>query len=236
MGWRDIAKKGLDAAKTELARQSEVAAATAERLVETAKADIARKREEAAANIERLKKHVAEEQEKERLREIEEAGRKTRELQALREPRSHVETDFVKAEYGVPHCNFSRTQDGFRVSIAARGFFLIYPTAKTKIITIEVTRTAVIIDDQLKVRNRKMTRRDFGKFYLAQEAATPNAGFAILGYQYGNQYFPFGGLIDDREAREIASALNRELVNTPQDGDENQTSPAALRTARPTDF
>ena len=192
------------------------------------------------------------------LREI---GEKGAEAAANKDRAADAEADFVKAEYGVPHCNFERTPEGFRVTfnraglgshavvsglsnpsggaaavgslvgLVAVGAFALAKKAG-KGTTIEVTRRAVIIDD------KKMTRRDFVQFSVAKTWKAGNRAdtLAVLGYQYGSRSFEFGGAWDEGQAAEVASSLNHELRMVPMEGDEERKSPEALRAARPTDF
>ena len=59
---------------------------------------------------------------------------------------------------------------------------------------------------------------------------------AVLGYSYGLRSFPFGGAWPEREAYEVAIALNAYLRNTPVAGAEEQLSATELRNARSSDF
>jgi hypothetical protein len=98
---------------------------------------------------------------------------------------------------------------------------------------IEITPDAVIINGKI------LNRQDFGSFSFSiwtfqQKTSTTN--FGVLEYTYGRRTFTFGGLWGEREAVEVASALNDHLRMTPQAGNDHNPQPEQLRAARPTDF
>jgi hypothetical protein len=166
---------------------------------------------------------------------------------------------FAIANYDVPHCDFTKTAEGFIVSfnqaklgvhkgmadlsqpkgvgqavgsligIAAIGAF----RAAQGGTIVEVTRDAVIID------GKKMARRDFGNFHISHTlngSPLADGSVAVLGYSFGRQSFEFGGAWPAHEANEVASALNSHLRLTPDAASEQRASPETLRAARPTDF
>ena len=97
---------------------------------------------------------------------------------------------------------------------------------------IEVTRDAVIID------GKAYRRGDFGGFRINRTFNPGNVAVTLaeLGFSYGRQTFPLGGALSEKQAMEIASALNEYLRQSPQEGDEQQPSADQLRGARPSDF
>lgn len=169
---------------------------------------------------------------------------------------------YAVADYGVPHCHYEKTDEGFIVTfnkthvgfhsamdrlgggkksgVEAFGALigLIFVAVGWGIhksaggTKIEVTRDAVIIDD------KKMSRDDFGGFNVDStfKGGSRSDTIATLGYQFGNRSFAFGGAWPEGQATEVASSLNRHLRRTPRAGDEFRASPEMLRAARPTDF
>jgi len=136
---------------------------------------------------------------------------------------------FAKAEWGVPHVDFKRTDDGFIVSFKrppasvqkyAKERFEAQNYNRTlgpaivgavslglghimkKATTIIVTNDAVIID------NKKMSRDDFGGFCVYATWQLNSDIISVLGYSFGRQRFQFGGGWPEHKAIEIASALN----------------------------
>jgi hypothetical protein len=169
------------------------------------------------------------------------------------------EDGFAVANYDVPHCDFTKTEEGFIVKFnrAKLGIHkgmagLSQPQGAGQAVgslvgmavlgavraaqggsTIEVTRDAVIID------GKKMSRYDFGSFNISHSfGGSPivDRSVAVLGYSFGNQSFEFGGAWPENQANEVASSLNDHLRRTPMVGDDHRPSPEALRQTRPTDF
>lgn len=167
------------------------------------------------------------------------------------------------ADYGVPHVRkFNRTEDGFTVSFnrlpvgfakatasladnnkglaaALMGLVLLLIGGIVALsyklfggTNIEVTK------DTIDVNGKKLARADFGGFSIGSTYQIPGQEqtLAVLSYAYGNQSFPFGGAWTEKEAAEVASALNLHLRRTPKPGDETRMPPEQLRAARPTDF
>ena len=170
---------------------------------------------------------------------------------------------FVEADYSVPHTQFNRTADGFTVTYKntplwfykivhmdmshAKGlgalFALLFVYLPGLIIggiifAIFGRTTIVVTADTITIDKKILRRADFAHFSVNQTYKSPKDEntVAVLGYSYGSRSFPFGGIFKDGDAHEVASALNRHLRLTPEAGDELQTSPEALRAARPTDF
>jgi len=164
---------------------------------------------------------------------------------------------FAVANYDVPHCEFKRTADGFIIKFNKASLDLHQSMSKhwspanagqsafgsavvgvkalgsltQKPTVIEVTREVVTID------GKKMRRDDFGNFFVGSSLRGQHRSktVAVLGYQFGNQSFEFGGAWDENEAEEVASALNTQLRRL-LPIDEAQVSPQALRDHRPQDF
>jgi TPR repeat protein len=190
-------------------------------------------------------------------------GKKEQQDQPVPQRQSHTTPDgFVRAEYGVPHCKYETTPEGFKITYNKMSFDLIktYEEAMAKgnligmllglvliliagIVNlfnptvIEVNKEAVII------KGKRYNRRDFSGFNVEKSVNVPRSGWsrdgviATLGYTYGVRSFGIGGAWDHSQAQEVASALNQLLQATPMVGDEYQPSPEQLReAARPTDF
>ena len=162
--------------------------------------------------------------------------------------------DYVEAEYGVPHCKFEYTVEGFRatfnkvslgvhkgVNIAGKAGALglvALPVVGAVALAqkaaggtvVEVTGDAVIID------GKRLARRDFSGFNVYKSWEDSSRKLAVLGYQYGFRGFEFGGAWEESKANEIASALNKHLRKTPLTGDENSPTPEEIKNSRPTDF
>jgi hypothetical protein len=165
----------------------------------------------------------------------------------------------IAAEYGVPHCKFQRTPEGFTVSFnqlpewlqklmamssgkesglvgALMGLFICLPAmifnANFGGTKIEVTPELVVID------GKKLNRKDFGGFLIKYTLKLhgKEETLAVLGFSYGARSFSFGGCWPEGIAAEVAAALNRHLRITPQAGNETSVSPEELRAARPSDF
>lgn len=101
--------------------------------------------------------------------------------------------------------------------------------------------TKITVDPEfVTIDEKKMDRDDFGNFtvYSSQDLqiGRGSASLCQLGYQFGNRSFPIRGFWGQREAQEVASALNRKLQNSPRAAHDVRTSPEMLRAARPTDF
>jgi len=214
-------------------------------------------RQEAAAKLDSLRKEnpeadrlatMAAEKGKEfAARARQEAATK---LGSLRKDRATTDQTpaFVEAEYGVPHCKFERTPEGFKVhfnktslhvnKVVGTGNPLLMVGGGIAALTqkagsgtnIEVTRDAVIID------GKRLARKDFGHFGIGKGWEVQGYTTSVLSYQYGRRSFDFGGAWKQAEATEVASALNDHLRATPMAGDEDQLSPEQLRASRPTDF
>jgi hypothetical protein len=98
-------------------------------------------------------------------------------------------------------------------------------------------RTVIIIDPVwVTVGRRRMRREQFGGFLIHHGLARAGRSRAVLGYQYRNRRFAFGGVWPETRAEEVASALNGLLAELPMTADALRSSPEALRAARPTDF
>jgi hypothetical protein len=182
--------------------------------------------------------------------------------------RSRVNASSVargEADYGVPHTNFRRTEDGFQVQFS-RSSEAFYrgthswqntkgggaPLAAIAILFFMILglfliifwfgvegffKTVITVDrDSVTINGKKMSRSDFGHFSVHHSMTTQEGQVAVLGYQFGQRSFPFGGVWDQGHAQEVASAINGHLREVPLAGDEHSPSPEALRVARPTDF
>ena len=192
------------------------------------------------------------------------AGSDMKTAAASRAEKRKPKTDgggYAVADWGVPHCNYEKTDTGFIVTFNKThvGFHGAIDSASqprnavgavgslaalsaigvawavhksTGGTRIEVTGDAVIIND------KKMSRDDFGGFNVDHTFKGGNASQAVatLGYQFGNRTFPFGGAWVEKQAAEVASSLNSHLRSTPRTGDEMAASPEMLRASRPTDF
>jgi hypothetical protein len=98
-------------------------------------------------------------------------------------------------------------------------------------------RTQIIIDPVwVTVGRRRMRREQFGGFLIHHGLARAGRFRTVLGYQYRNRRFAFGGVWPETRAEEVASALNGLLAELPMTADALRSSPEALRAARPTSF
>lgn len=98
------------------------------------------------------------------------------------------------------------------------GLFLMLAWVTTNI---EVTKDAVIID------GKRLIRDDFGGFRKYSSMTAKNKTWDRLGYSYGTQTFPFGGMWNNLKSAEFVSGLNRRLARTPRDGAEEDTATVA---------
>lgn len=109
------------------------------------------------------------------------------------------------------------------------GLIVIAVVASIVKTTISVTPESITID------GRALRRADFSAFSIDHTITMNGTTVSVLGYRYGNVTVPFGGVWKENEAADFAAALNRYLRRSPP-GEAGQTSPEALRAARPTDF
>jgi hypothetical protein len=71
-------------------------------------------------------------------------------------------------------------------------------------------RTVITVDREfITIGRKRMPRADFGGFSIAHTLGKEEA--AVLGYSFGSRAFSFGGVWELKQAREVASALNRHL-------------------------
>lgn len=168
--------------------------------------------------------------------------------------------EVLKAEYGIPHCTYTPTPDGFECSykrlpvgiakllaagggkdtgaIAALMVLLIGGIAAllywifggTKII---VTRTEVIIN------GKRLSLRDFGGFHVHHtvKLSGKEDALGVIGCRFGLRSFSFGGAFEEGQAQEVSAALNMHWRRVTEAGQGARVSAEALRTtARPADF
>ena len=98
-------------------------------------------------------------------------------------------------------------------------------------------RTLIIIGPVwVRVGNHRMSRDEFGGFLIHHSLVRAGKSRTVLGYQYRNRRYPFGGVWPETKAEEVASALNGLLAALPMTADAGRPSPDDLRGARPTEF
>lgn len=162
------------------------------------------------------------------------------------------EASETRPEFGVPHCEFTRTEEGFVCSFlrfpewidkataaeGAAGAFagmlaivgiVVYCVAYGRT-RIEVNREWVVVD------KKKMKRGEFGHFCIHHKLNIQKREktAARLGYSFGRQTFALGGLWEDEgHATEVAAALNAELYRLRE---ASSISPEQLRAAPPAEF
>lgn len=120
---------------------------------------------------------------------------------------------------------------GFLIGVVLLGGLIWLAVTQGRVTTqISVTKDAIIID------GRRFRRADFTAFSIDHTTKRGAETMAVLRYRYGNVGLPFGGLWKQNEANDFTAALNDYLRAVPVAGDEASMSPAALRSARPTDF
>lgn len=166
----------------------------------------------------------------------------------------------AEADYSIPHCNHTKTDDGFIVKFTRQPVWLdnIDPANRPLLLAfifvvpfliglplfilksifkptrIEVTREAVLVD------GKKYNRADFGPFFVSR---TKNIHrdlknqYSIIAYNYGRKKTEMSYLWKESEALEFLNALNHDIRSVPLAGDQHQPSPDQLRqAARPADF
>jgi hypothetical protein len=171
----------------------------------------------------------------------------------------------VQAEYGIPHVNFRRNDDGGFTVTFRRPSVVYYMGAAIVFLMI---LCAIVIDARsgsvsvgtvlvaisvaylaLPFIRRPTTITVTPELIVINGKSLARSDFGsfqifsakrrghILGYTYGRRAFPVGGgWTSARRVQEVASALNHELTAAPLAGTEQHASPAALRAARPTEF
>jgi hypothetical protein len=98
-------------------------------------------------------------------------------------------------------------------------------------------RTLIIVGPVwVRVGNHRMSRAEFGGFLIHHSVVRAGKSRTVLGYQYRNRRYAFGGIWPETKAEEVASALNGLLGALPMAADAGRPSEDDLRGARPTDF
>jgi hypothetical protein len=171
-----------------------------------------------------------------------------------------------EADYGVPHANYKRTDDGFRVVFTknSEAFYrvthawsnlqhnsggvlgaLMFLAMMILLFFVVILwygiecffKTTIVVDrEAVTINGKKMARGDFGNFTIHHTLKANDNEVAVLGYQFGRRSFQFGGVWSHGHAQEVAGALNSRLRYARSAVDEQRASPENLRAARPTDF
>lgn len=164
------------------------------------------------------------------------------------------------ADYGVPHCKFTRNDDGgFTVAIRREPVFSIVAAIITSIMLGFLLLAEIATGIWLGLISTVIAALCIGllsynrlfpllaitvnpDFVIINDVQLPRRDFghfAIveggLGYQFENRTISCGVLMTSK-LTDVASALNEYLRKTPLRGDESRISADALRNSRPTDF
>lgn len=130
----------------------------------------------------------------------------------------------------VPHCEFERTPDGFKITYRKPPFELVvarniyYKFGKLVLIPLFIPLfvqkfypTSIEVNlKTIKIGGRELQREEFGGFFVAKTYRASRGKIAELGYQYGVHKFAVAGAWKAQEAYEVVNALNYLLHVTPK--------------------